>query len=167
MRIIWRDCEQCATSSRSPTTPGGAVASDQFAAWSGVRSPRQARRTRPPSAGRRRLDRELVVASSQILHEAMPGDHDPGAAVLLEPTPRTQPRLQPAVVTLDVVVGIPIGAMPDRRQQLLEHRRVHRRMVGDELNERDLGRADGPLEEAAGSPPVMPGPRQSAGMSGS
>jgi hypothetical protein len=25
------------------------------------------------------------VASSQILHEAMPGDHDPGAAVLLEP----------------------------------------------------------------------------------
>jgi hypothetical protein len=35
--------------------------------------------------GRRLLDRELVVASSQILHEAMPGDHDPGAAVLLSP----------------------------------------------------------------------------------
>jgi hypothetical protein len=95
--------------------------------------------------------------SSQILHEAMPGDHDPGAAVLLEPAHRTQPRLQPAMVTLDVVVGIPIGAMPDRRQQLLEHRRVHRRMVGDDLNGRDLGRADGPLEEAAGSPPVMLG----------
>jgi hypothetical protein len=79
--------------------------------------------------GHRLLDRELVMASSQILHEAMPGDHDPGAAVLLEPAHRTQPRLQPAVVTLDVVVGIPIGAMPDRRQQLLEHRQVHRRMV--------------------------------------
>jgi hypothetical protein len=87
----------------------------------------------------------------------MPGDHDPGAAVLLEPAHRTQPRLQPAVVTLDVVVGIPIGAMPSRRQQLLEHRRVHRRMVGDDLNGRDLGRADGPLEETAGRPPVTLG----------
>jgi hypothetical protein len=27
-------------------------------------------------------------------------------------------------------------------------------VVGDDLNRRDLGRADGPLEEAAGSPPV-------------
>src|SRR5512132_3621983 len=60
--------------------------------------------------GRRLLDRELVVASSQILHEAIPGDHDPGAAVLLEPAHRTQPHLQPAVVTLDMVAGIPIGA---------------------------------------------------------
>jgi hypothetical protein len=31
------------------------------------------------------------------------------------------------------------------------------RMVGDDLNRRDLGRADGPLQEAAGSPPVTLG----------
>ena len=58
-----------------------------------IRSPRPAHRTRPPPPVRRLLDREFVVASSQILHEAMPGDHDPGAEVLLEPTHRSQPRL--------------------------------------------------------------------------
>ena len=51
-------------------------------------------------------------------------------------------------------VGVLVGAMPCRGQQLLQHRRVHRRLIGDDLNRRDLGRADGPLEEAAGSPPV-------------
>ena len=62
----------------------------------------------------RLLDRELVVASSQILHEAMPGNHDPRAAVLLEPAHGTQPRLQPAVICFETVVAIPIGAMPSR-----------------------------------------------------
>jgi hypothetical protein len=33
----------------------------------------------------RLLDRELVVPASQIVDKAMPGDHDPGAAILLEP----------------------------------------------------------------------------------
>jgi hypothetical protein len=51
----------------------------------------------------------------------MAGEHDPGAAVLVEPTHRTQPRLETAVVGLDVVVGIPIGAMPGSWQQLLQH----------------------------------------------
>jgi hypothetical protein len=37
------------------------------------------------------------------------------------------------------------------------HRRVYRRMVGDDLNSVCLGRANGPLEEAAGSPPVTLG----------
>jgi hypothetical protein len=45
----------------------------------------------------------------------MPGDHDSGAVVLLEPAHRSQPRLQPAVIALDPVVGIPIGAVPRRR----------------------------------------------------
>jgi hypothetical protein len=96
------------------------------------------------------------LASSQILDEAMPGDHDPGVAVLLEPAHRMQPRLEAAVVGLDLVVGIPVGAMPDRRQQLLKHRRVHRRVVGDHLNWRDPHCADGALEEPAGRCRVPP-----------
>ena len=60
----------------------------------------------------RLLDRELVVASSQMLHEAMPGNHDPRAAVLLELAHGTQPRLQPAVICFETVVAGPIGAMP-------------------------------------------------------
>jgi hypothetical protein len=47
--------------------------------------------------------------------------------------------------------------MPGRREQCLEHRRVRRCLVGDDLNGRDPGRADGPLEEAAGSPLVTLG----------
>src|SRR5215216_8093316 len=39
------------------------------------------------------LAREVVVPTSQVLHEAMPNDDHPGATVLLEPAHRPQPRL--------------------------------------------------------------------------
>jgi hypothetical protein len=68
--------------------------------------------------GRRLLDREFVVAASKDLHKAIPGDHDPCAPVPPESSHRTKPRLQPAMIRLNPVVGIPIGAMPRRRQQL-------------------------------------------------
>jgi hypothetical protein len=35
----------------------------------------------------------------------MPGDHDLGAVILLEPAHRKQPRLEMAVVGLDVVLA--------------------------------------------------------------
>ena len=71
-------------------------------------------------------------------------------AVLVEPAHRLQPRLQPTMVGLDPVVGIAVGSMPGRREQLLEHCRVHLRMVGDHLDWRDPHRADGALEDPAG-----------------
>jgi hypothetical protein len=80
----------------------------------------------------------------------MPGDHDPGAAVLLKAPHRPKPRLQPAVVGLDAVVGVLVSSMPRGRRQLLEHARIHRRVVGDNLNRGDPGCADGPLEESPG-----------------
>jgi hypothetical protein len=102
----------------------------------------------PP--GHRFLDGQFVMATPQVLDEAMPGDHDLGAAILLAPTHRTQPRLETAVVGLDVAVAILIGAVPRRREHLVQRDRVGRRLVGDDLHGRDLGGADGPLEEAAG-----------------
>ena len=69
-------------------------------------------------------NRQLVVAAPEILDEAMPGDDHPGAAVLLEATHRSQPRLQPTMVRLDSIVGVPVGAMPRRWQQLLQHYRM-------------------------------------------
>jgi hypothetical protein len=96
------------------------------------------------------------MATPQVLYEGMAGDHDLGAAILLEPTHRTQPRLETAVVSLDVIVGVLIGAMPRRREQLAERGRVGRRLVGDDLHGRDLGCGDGPLEEAAGGLGVAP-----------
>lgn len=74
------------------------------------------------------------MAPLQVLHEAMPGDHDPGATVLLEPSHRTKSCLQPAVIGLHRVVGIPLGAMPRRWQQLLQHGWIDRRVVSDDLN---------------------------------
>jgi hypothetical protein len=63
------------------------------------------------------------VLPADVLHQGVPGDHDPGA-VPLEPAHRSQPRLEAAVVSLDTVVGILLGAMPGHRQQFVQHRRV-------------------------------------------
>jgi hypothetical protein len=93
------------------------------------------------------LDRQLVMATPQVLDEAMAGEHDRGAAILLEPTHRTQPRPETAMVGLDVIVGVLIGAMPRRREQLAQRGRGGRRLVGDDLHGRDLG---GLLQAAAG-----------------
>src|SRR5918995_4783363 len=93
---------------------------------------------------------KVVVPTSQVLHEAMPNDDHPGATVLLEPAHRSQPRLEAAVVALDPVVGVAVGAVPRRWQQLVQYGRVHRRLIGGDLDGRDLGHADGPLEEPAG-----------------
>jgi hypothetical protein len=87
----------------------------------------------------RLLSGQLVMSAPNVLDEGMPGDHDPGAAVLLEPPHRPKPRLQPAVVRLDLVVGVLVGSMPGHRRQLLEHARVHRRVVGDDLDRSDPG----------------------------
>jgi hypothetical protein len=106
------------------------------------------------------LDQTAKASSSNATairrHQDMPGDDHPGAVVLLEAAHRPQARLQPAVVTLDAVIGVPVGAVPRRWPQLLQHHRVHRRLIGSDLDRRDLGHADGPLEEPAGGLGVAP-----------
>jgi hypothetical protein len=102
-------------------------------------------------------DRELVVSSANVLDQSMPADDDPGAAVLLEPTHWSKPRLQSAMIRLDPVVGIPLGTMPGSRQQLRQHHRIRWRQVGHDLRGRDPAGADGLLEEPAGRPHVARG----------
>jgi hypothetical protein len=88
----------------------------------------------------------------------MPGDDHAGAAVLLEAAHRSQPCLQPAVVALDAVVGVAVGAMPGRWQPLLQHGRIHRRLISCDLDRTDHGRANRPLEEPVGGRGVsLPG----------
>jgi hypothetical protein len=99
-----------------------------------IRWPRPAlERDRYPQVGGR-LDSQLVVPSPDVLHERVSSDDHRGAAVLPEPTHQSQSRLEAAVVALDAVVGVPLGAMPGRREQLVQHRRVCRRLVGDDLD---------------------------------
>src|SRR5215216_5785269 len=102
------------------------------------------------------LNRELVVAAPKVLHQGMPGQHDRGTAVLFEPAHRPEPRLQPPVVAFDAVVGVLVGPMPRRRQQVIEHWRIRRCPVGYDLDRRDPRRADRPLKEPAGSRRVPP-----------
>jgi hypothetical protein len=61
-------------------------------------------------------DRQLVVGAPNVLDEGVAREDHPGAAVLSAHRP--QPRLQAAVIALDAVVGVLVGSMPRRRQQL-------------------------------------------------
>jgi hypothetical protein len=90
------------------------------------------------------------VPVSNVLDECMPHDDDPGAAVLLEPSHRSQPRVQPTMVVLEAVVGVAVGTVLCRWRQLIQHRRIQPRLVGGDLGGRDLRCVDGPLEEPPG-----------------
>jgi hypothetical protein len=62
------------------------------------------------------------------------------------------------MVALDAVVGVAVGAMPRRWQPLLQHRRIHRRLISCDLDRIDLGCANRPLEEPVGGRGVsLPG----------
>jgi hypothetical protein len=60
------------------------------------------------------------------------------------------------MVALDPIVGVPVRAVPGRRQQVLHHGRVHRRLIGGDLSRRDLRRPGRPLEEPMGCLGVAP-----------
>jgi hypothetical protein len=65
------------------------------------------------------------MPTPKVLDERLPRDDHLGASVLLEPTHRSQSCLQPAVIGLNSVVGVLLGAVPCRRQKRLQHRRGH------------------------------------------
>ena len=77
--------------------------------------------------------------------------------VLLEPTHRSQPGLQPAVVAFDAVVGVLVGTVPCRRQQRLRNRRVQRGPIGCDLDWPNCCSADGLLDEPLGGVSVSSG----------
>jgi hypothetical protein len=81
----------------------------EAATWSGVRSPRPARRMRPISAGSPVPRRAARNATRQVLDQAMPGDHGLGAAVLL---------LGPGTVALS---DHPVRLPPLRRSKTTDH----------------------------------------------
>jgi hypothetical protein len=55
------------------------------------------------------------------------------------------------VIRLDPVARVLLGSRPRRREEFLQHRRVHRRVIGNNLDRREFGRADRSLEEPTGS----------------
>src|SRR6266487_6314526 len=79
-----------------------------------IGSPLPVRRTRRPPVGSPALQRPARSVRGDVLDERMPRDDHSCTAILFEAAHRSQPRLQPAVVALDAVVAIPIGALPCR-----------------------------------------------------
>src|SRR5829696_8686694 len=157
---------EASRSSRETTLPlltGGAVALRRLrACWSGDSRPGsdgqgQFVERDGQSPGRRLFNGQLVVSAPNVLHQRMAGDDDPGTAVLFEPAHRPQSRLQPAVVALDAVIGVLVGAMPCRWQQRRQHRRVDRRPIGCDLDWSNPCGVDGLLEEPVGGVSVSSG----------
>src|SRR6266536_3933466 len=116
----------------------------------------RARRTRRPTAGSSAPQWPARRVPAERSGPSMADNNHSGVPVLLEATHRPQPRLQPAMVGLNPVAGVPRGAMPGGWQQVLEHCRIRRRSVGDHLNGSHLRRADGLLEEPTGRRSVPP-----------
>jgi hypothetical protein len=81
----------------------------------------------------------------------MPGDHDPGAAILLEAPHWTKPCLQPTVIAFDPVVGASVGAMQAAGSSSPSTTGLGGCLVGDDLHRGGLRRTERLLEEPAGS----------------
>ncbi len=72
--------------------------------------------------GRRGAGSEVVVA--KVLHEGVADDDHLRCSIRLQPTHRSQPAFELAVIGLDRIVGVLLNVVPRGRQQLVEHTRV-------------------------------------------
>jgi len=75
------------------------------------------------------------------------GDDCLCGAVGAQPSHRSEPVLELAVVGFHPVVGVAFDVVPRRRDQFIEHHRVHRRSVGDHLGGTHLQHDHRPPEE--------------------
>ena len=71
---------------------------------------------------------EIVVTATQVLHERETADDHPGGVVAFESAHRPEPRLEPAVVCLQLLVLL--GVVKRGRHQLLDHHAERGRAVG-------------------------------------
>jgi hypothetical protein len=84
--------------------------------------------------GRTDIGPEIVEAPAEVLNEGVRGDDDPGGTVSLQPAHRSKSSLQASVVGLKRVVGMDLGVMEGRRQQLSERARIDSVPIGGDLD---------------------------------
>jgi hypothetical protein len=77
-----------------------------------LRSPQPARRTRRPTADSPAPRPPARIALAERSGRSMAANDHPDGTILLEPAHRPQPRFQAAVVGLDPVVRVLLGAVP-------------------------------------------------------
>lgn len=76
---------------------------------------------------------EFVVASTQVLHEGVSRDDGPRGSVGLQSAHWTQPRLEPAVIRFDSVIGVLAGVVERCRQQIVNDVSEGRSQVGHDV----------------------------------
>jgi hypothetical protein len=112
--------------------------------------------------GHRRLDRQLVMPSTNVLDQGEAGDHDPGAASCLSPRiGRSRAFSLPWSASTRLLAYCSVlchaaGSNSSNRQQLFQDDRVGRRLIGHDLARHGPRRADSPLEESTGRPQIAP-----------
>ena len=75
---------------------------------------------------------EFVVASTEVLDECVTSNHHRGGAVAFEPSHRSEPGFESAVIALHAIVRILIGVVTCVRDQLLDDRLQRLGQIGDD-----------------------------------
>ena len=76
---------------------------------------------------------EVVETPAEVLDEGVPGDDHPRSSVTLQPSHRSEARLETPVVGLERIVRMGLRAVEGRREQLIEDSRVDPVPVGGHL----------------------------------
>src|SRR6266540_3144944 len=93
---------------------------------------------------------QIVEAPAEVLDEGVRGNDDTGGAIALQPSHGSKSGFEAAVVGLQWVVGMGVGVMEGRREQLVDDAGVEAVPVGGDLHGRDPGPVDRSVEEATG-----------------
>ena len=111
--MICRTLLRCVGVGRAkPAAVGGPV---QMTRVSSVNAAATRRRGRASIA-------EFIVPSTHVLHERVAAHDHAGAAITLEATHRSQPRLEPPMVRLNPIVRVLLGVVERAREELLDDR---------------------------------------------
>ena len=76
---------------------------------------------------------EVVQAPAEVLDEGVPADDHPGCSVTLQPSHRSEARLETPVVGLQRIVRVGLRVVEGRREQLTQDARVDPVPVGGDL----------------------------------
>ena len=76
---------------------------------------------------------EVVEAPAEVLDEGVPADDHPRSSVTLQPSHRSEARLETPVVGLQRIVRMGLRAVEGSREQLIQDARVDPVPVGGDL----------------------------------
>jgi hypothetical protein len=101
------------------------------------------RRDPPVGVG---FDPEFIVPAAQVLHERVAVHDHAGAAITLEATHGSQPRLEPSVVRLNPIVRVLLGVVERAWEELIDDRAECPGPIGHDFRRRAVATEHGSEE---------------------